>query len=106
MRGEKLLLEKGADPYSEEDSCCEYPPLKHVAGHGKVEIVRLRLKQDAASAESKKDHILRALEAACQASHDEVVDVLMDQDPFGCAGNGLQQALSLGYAAELCTAYM
>ncbi|OJJ96648.1 hypothetical protein ASPACDRAFT_81311 [Aspergillus aculeatus ATCC 16872] len=50
----QLLLEKGADPYSDEYSCCEYPPLRHAADHGQMEFVRLLLEKDAVSARNQE----------------------------------------------------
>ncbi|KAJ5876220.1 uncharacterized protein N7529_001804 [Penicillium soppii] len=90
----RLLLEKGADPYSDEYSCCEYPPIRYAADLNQLEITKLLLEKDAASADMKKDHILRAIDSACENNSNDMVDLLINQLSSGCKGDdGLKKEL-------------
>ncbi|KAI9040758.1 ankyrin repeat domain-containing protein [Aspergillus affinis] len=93
-----LLLEKGAlpnkgaeespliyavtDPYSDDYSIVELPPLVLAASHGNEEMMNLFLKRDADSDKVKKDYIWMALVEACREGKDGVVKLLLDQRPF------------------------
>lgn len=77
----ELLLEKGANPYSDMYGIVERPPLVLAASHGKETLVRRFLEREAET-DVKRDHIWRALVAACEEGKTSVVKLLLEQHPF------------------------
>jgi ankyrin repeat protein len=76
----KVLLEHGADPFGGDfsDECV----LRGVAKCGLKDTVELCLKQKARSVEVKQESIWWALVEASHNDHAEVVELLLQQNPF------------------------
>lgn len=78
----ELLLEHGADPYSDAYSNVRLPPLVLAASHGKEDILNLLLERDAESAQVKKENAWRALIEASYEGKPGVVKLLLGRHIF------------------------
>jgi ankyrin repeat protein len=91
----RLLVEGGADPFSDEYATDELPPLVLAADRDEVEMVELFLGKEAESKEEKNHHVWSALVTAYEEGYDRVVKLLLNQgDPFkGMKGEILRDRL-------------
>ncbi|KAJ0121859.1 hypothetical protein J7T55_002368 [Diaporthe amygdali] len=78
----ELLLQHGADPYSDAYSNVRLPPLVLAASNGREDIMSLLLERDAASAQVKKENTWRALIEASYQGKLSVVKLLLEQCSF------------------------
>ncbi|RSM07682.1 hypothetical protein CDV31_008462 [Fusarium ambrosium] len=73
----KLLLEHGAQPFSEV-YWDNVPPLEVAVSNGLDELVELFLKVEPASNKAKQEHVLKAICQAAEAGREDLLDLLFE----------------------------